>query len=51
MKNEEVFYVEIPDPVGFRRSLLEASRDLLRGLQKYEDLKKVRKDKAKYTKL
>ncbi len=47
MKNEEVFYVQIQNPTEFRRSLLEASRDMLRGLQKYEDLKKIRAKKEK----
>ncbi|MFC1753151.1 hypothetical protein ACFL96_07115 [Thermoproteota archaeon] len=47
MTDKDVFYVEIHNPVDFRRSVLEASRDLLRGLQKYEDLKKVRNKKLK----
>ena len=47
MREKEVFYVEIPNPVDCRRSVLEASRDLLRGLQKYEDLKKIRFQKLR----
>ncbi|MCX6706945.1 MAG: hypothetical protein NT001_02280 [Candidatus Woesearchaeota archaeon] len=47
MADKDMFYVEIHHPIDFRRSLLEASRDLLRALQKFEDLKKVREDKIK----
>jgi chromosome segregation ATPase len=47
MTDKDIFYVEIHHPVDFRRSLLEASRDLLRALQKFEDLKSVRADKMK----
>lgn len=47
MEERDMFYVEIQNPLEVRRNLLEASRDLLRGLQKYEDLKKVRANKVK----
>jgi len=47
MTDKDMFYVEVHRPIDFRRSLLEASRDLLRALQKFEDLKKVREDKMK----
>lgn len=47
MTDKDIFYVEVHRPIDFRRSLLEASRDLLRALQKFEDLKKVRADKMK----
>ncbi|MBD3313563.1 hypothetical protein GF345_03905 [Candidatus Woesearchaeota archaeon] len=47
MPKDDVYYIEIQNPVDFRKSVLEASRDLLRGLQKNEDLKKIRAKKAK----
>ena len=46
MPEDSEFYVNIPRPVEVRRSILESSRSVLRGLQAYEDLQELRKEKA-----
>ncbi|MCX8147242.1 MAG: hypothetical protein N3D84_02130 [Candidatus Woesearchaeota archaeon] len=47
MAKEAIFYMKIENPVDLRRALLESLRDVLRALQKFEDLKKIRAEKAK----
>jgi len=47
-KEEEPFFVGIPDPVEIRRSVLESSKDLLHYLSRFEKFKHVRNEKAEY---
>ncbi|MFO8016946.1 MAG: hypothetical protein R6U32_07645 [Candidatus Woesearchaeota archaeon] len=46
MPTEEILYKKIDDPVNFRRQLLEASKQMIHALQRYEKLKKTRTKKA-----
>lgn len=46
MAGEEILFKKINNPVEFRKNLLEASKQLIHGLQKYESLKAVRTKKA-----
>ena len=43
-KNQE-FFVNLQDPISFRKSILETSRESIHLLQNYEKLKQIRKDK------
>ncbi|MBI4438959.1 hypothetical protein HY640_03445 [Candidatus Woesearchaeota archaeon] len=45
----DVFYVGIDEPSQLRRSVLEASKDLIRFMQRYERLKAVRSEKYAQT--
>ena len=47
-KEDELFFVGIPDPIELRRSVLESSKDLLHYLSRFEKFKKVRNEKAEY---
>ena len=42
----EQFYIGIENPVEARRAILEASKSVLQGLQSYEDLREIRKEKV-----
>ncbi len=44
-KEEELLFVRITDPSSVRRKILESSREIIECLQKYENLKAVRKEK------
>jgi DNA repair exonuclease SbcCD ATPase subunit len=44
-KDEDAFFVGVRDPVEVRRTILEASREAVHFLQRYERLKKVREEK------
>ncbi len=46
-EEESSFYVAIQDPKSFRRELLGSSKDMIKLLQKYEDIKKIREQKIK----
>ncbi|MFC1732749.1 hypothetical protein ACFL6I_20810 [candidate division KSB1 bacterium] len=46
MTSEQLLFKKIDNPVEFRRNLLEASKQMIHGLQKYEKLKVVRVRKA-----
>ncbi|MEM3373810.1 MAG: hypothetical protein QW757_05230 [Candidatus Woesearchaeota archaeon] len=46
----EDLFVGIPEPVDVRRNLLESSRDLIKCLQSYEKLERIREQKLKYFK-
>lgn len=45
VKEDDVFFVGIEDPVELRRSILESSKDLLQYLQRFENFKEVRIEK------
>jgi esterase/lipase len=42
----EQFFIGIENPVEARRAILEASKSVLQGLQSYEDLREIRKEKV-----
>jgi len=42
----DYYYAHIPNPVDFRKTLLEASRDTILVLKQYEAFKELRKAKA-----
>ena len=44
-KDDSPLYVGIEDPIILRRHLLEATRDILQYLKRYEEFKKVREKK------
>ncbi|MBW2979294.1 hypothetical protein DRZ77_01110 [Candidatus Woesearchaeota archaeon] len=44
-KDDSPLYVGIEDPIMLRRQLLEATRDILQYLKRYEEFKKVREKK------
>ncbi|RLE44291.1 hypothetical protein DRJ19_00700 [Candidatus Woesearchaeota archaeon] len=44
-KEESPLYVGIEDPIALRRQLLEATRDILQYLKRYEEFKRVREEK------
>jgi hypothetical protein len=44
-KKEEVFFVGIKDPIGLRRSVLEASKDVVQSLQRFEKFTVARRKK------
>lgn len=46
MADEEILFKKIDNPFELRRSLLEASKQMIHGLQKYERLKSIRTKKA-----
>lgn len=48
MASEELLFKKIDDPSGFRRNILEASKQMIHGLQKFERLKAVRSKKAEH---
>lgn len=45
VKEEDVFFVGVEDPIELRRSILESSKDLLQYLQRFEKFKEVRMEK------
>lgn len=46
-EKKEVFYVGITDPVELRRSLLEASKDILQDLQNFEQYVGARRERKR----
>ncbi len=44
-EKEKKFYVALNNPVGVRRTILEASKDIIKSLQRYEKSKEIRKQK------
>jgi len=46
-KVKNVAYVQIYDPISFRRHILLSGIDVIKILEKYEDLKKIRNEKRK----
>ena len=47
---EDNFFVGIYEPIDVRRNLLESSKELIKCLQTYERLEKIRNEKLKYYK-
>ena len=45
MASEDSLFIRIDDPVEFRKSLLESSRNIVHGLQAYERIKVLRVQK------
>lgn len=45
-KEKDSFYVVIKQPTEFRRNLLESTKLLIQGMQKYEHFKALRADKT-----
>ncbi|MEM3127160.1 MAG: hypothetical protein QW331_03785 [Candidatus Woesearchaeota archaeon] len=45
-KEDDMLFVEIRGPVEVRRNILEATRDVVQHLQRYERFKQVREEKA-----
>jgi len=45
IKEEDVFFVGIKDPIEVRRNLLESTRDIVQTLQRFERFKQVREEK------
>lgn len=48
-KVKNIAYVPIYDPVSFRRHILLSGIDIIKILEKYESLKKIRNEKRKST--
>ena len=46
VKEEDVYYVGISDPINLRRSILESSKVAIQFLKSYEMLKGIRTEKA-----
>ena len=46
MADEEILFKKIDNPFELRRNLLEASKQMIHGLQKYERLRAIRVRKA-----
>jgi len=46
VKEEDIYYVGVTDPVELRRSILENSKSIIGFLKKYEDLKALRSKKT-----
>lgn len=44
-EKEKKFYVGLKNPVSIRRNLLEASKDIIKSLQRYERQREIRKQK------
>ncbi len=44
-EKEKKFYVGLNNPSSIRRNLLEASKDIIKSLQRYEKSKSIRKEK------
>ncbi len=45
IKEDDIFFVGIRDPVEVRRNLLESTRDVVQTLQRFERFKQVRDEK------
>ncbi len=45
-KEGDVFYVGVRDPSSVRKALLESSKSIVEGLQRYEKFKVIREQKA-----
>ncbi len=45
IKQEEIFYVGLKQPVELRRNVLESSKDAIQLMQRYEKLRELRKSK------
>jgi hypothetical protein len=46
-KEKDVLYVGLPSPIELRRTVLEATKDAVEMLQKYEKFRAVREEKIK----
>lgn len=44
-KEKDLFFAEVKDPVDVKRNLLEAQKDIIEGLQRYENIKFLREKK------
>ena len=44
---EELFFVNIPDPIAVRKNLLESSQQVLEGMKSYEKYKRIKAEKLK----
>jgi len=47
MKEQDVFYVGIKDPVSVRRDILESSKDIIKNMQSFEKFKDAREERVK----
>lgn len=48
--DSDIFYVGIKDPLKLRRSILETSKALIKSLQSYEKISRLRSKRAEITK-
>ncbi|MBI2545620.1 hypothetical protein HYV81_00380 [Candidatus Woesearchaeota archaeon] len=49
MAEDYSLFVGIPEPVQARKSTLECAKEIIRQLQRYEELKPIREEKVKLT--
>lgn len=45
--NEEIFFINVPEPKDVRKNLLEASQQILEGMKSYEKYKKLKAEKLR----
>lgn len=51
MKKEDVYYVGVTEPVEIRRNVLEAAKEILESMHRFEKFKAVRIEKGKTVKV
>ena len=42
----EQFFVNLKDPIDLRREILESSKSVIEGLQRFEQFKRIREEKG-----
>lgn len=47
MKKEEEYFVGIYDPLDVRRNVLESSKEIIKSLQAFDNIEKIREEKLK----
>ena len=46
-QQDELFFINVPDPTGVRRTLLETSQQIVHAMKSYEKYKKIKMEKLK----
>ncbi len=48
-ESKDIFFVEVREPEGVKRNILESLKEIVESLQRFEKFKETRKDKIEHT--